>query len=86
LICNIAQLVHPDGFGRHRFLWKDGGQSVAMLRYDKAGTYTGATRIAVELARAAWSRKIDQGWKRLPLTAIGQALTPDDKPFADYLY
>jgi len=57
-----------------------------MLRYDKAGTYTGATRIAVELARAAWSRKIDQGWKRLPLTAIGQALTPDDKPFADYLY
>ena len=57
-----------------------------MLRYDKAGTYTGASRIAVALARAAWSRKIDQGWKRLPLTAIGQALTPDDKPFADYLY
>ena len=57
-----------------------------MLRYDKDGTYTGATRIAIELGRAAWNRKIDQGWKRLPEAAIGQTLTPDDTSFTDYLY
>ena len=82
----IAHLVHPDKAGKHRFLWKANGQAVAILRYDKDGVYTGASRIAIELGRAAWMRKVEQGWERQMLTGADNTLTPDDKSFSDYLY
>ena len=76
---NIAQLVSALG-SRRRFLWKQGSSVVAIVQYDPSGYYESSRKIGMADARAAWDLLVVNGWKRVkPKSAVGEALTPNDK-------
>lgn len=76
---NIAQLVSAFG-SRQRFLWKQGSSVVAIVQYDKTGSYEGSRKIGMADARAKWDLLVVNGWKRVkPKSGVGEALTPNDK-------